>query len=121
MRPGEGAAVVAGARGVGVENLAEAVRSGIGGTGEAGRHHRRERGEAEDRQRQDQDGEHRHLDLLRLDLLAEIFRRAADHQPGDEHREDGEQQHAVETGADAAEDDLAEQDVDHAAPGRRAA
>ena len=66
------------------------------------------RGEAQDRQRQDQDGEHRHLDFLRLDLLAEIFRRAADHQAGDEHRDDGEHQHAVEARADAAEDDLAE-------------
>ena len=30
VRPGEGAAIVAGARGVGVEDLAEAVRAGIG-------------------------------------------------------------------------------------------
>ena len=29
----------------------------------------------------------RHLHLERLDLLAEVFRRAADHQPGDEHRD----------------------------------
>ena len=35
-----------------------------------------------------------------------------DHQPGDEHRDDDEQQHAVEAGADAADDDLAELDVD---------
>ena len=73
----------------------------------------RYRGEAEDRQRQDQDGEHRHLDLLGLDLLAEIFRRAPDHQAGDEHGDDDEQQHAVEAGADAAEDDLAELHVEH--------
>ena len=32
--------------------------------------------------------------------------------PGDEHRDDGEQQHAVEARADAAEDDLAELDVE---------
>ena len=69
--------------------------------------------EAENAQRQDDDGENRHLDLLRLDLLAEIFRRAADHEPGDEHGDDDEQQHAVETGADAAIDDLAELDQDH--------
>ena len=71
-----------------------------------------DRGEAEHRQRQDQNGEHRHLDLLRLDLLAEIFRRAADHQPGDEHGDDHQEQHAVEAGADAADDDLAELHVD---------
>ncbi len=39
--------------------------------------------------------------------------RAADHQPGDEHRDDREQQHAVKAGADAAEDDLAQHDIDH--------
>ena len=35
-----------------------------------------------------------------------------DHQAGDEHRDDDEQQHAVEAGADAADDDLAELHVD---------
>ena len=64
-------------------------------------------------QRQDQDREHRHLDLLGLDLLAQVLRRAADHEPGDEHGDDDYEQHAVETGADAAVDDLAELDHDH--------
>ena len=71
--------------------------------------------------RQAQDGEHRHLDLLRLDLLAQVLRRAPDHQAGDEHRDDHEDQHAVEARAHAAEDDLAELDVDqrdHAAERR---
>ena len=72
----------------------------------------RDRGPAEIHQRQDQDGEHRHLDFLGLDFLADVFRRAADHQAGDEDREDDEQQHAVEAGADAADDDLAELHVD---------
>ena len=89
------------------------MRPGIAETGETRRQHGGERGEAEDRERQDQDGQHRHLDLLGLDLLAEIFRRAPDHQPGDEHRDDGEEQHAVKAGADAAEDDLAQHDIDH--------
>ena len=73
---------------------------------------RGDRRPAEIHQRQHQDGEHRHLDFLGLDLLADIFRRAADHQAGDEDREDDEQQHAVQAGADAADDDLAELDVD---------
>ncbi len=55
-----------------------------------------ERGDAEDRQRQHGDREHRQLDLAALDLLADIFGRAPDHQAGDEDREDGEQQEAVE-------------------------
>ena len=59
------------------------------------------------RERQDQDGERRHLDLVLLDLLAQIFGRAPDHQAGDEDREDGEDDQAIETRANAAEDDLA--------------
>ena len=43
-----------------------------------------------------------------LDLLAQVFRRAADHQPGDEDREDGEDEQAIEAGADTAKDDLAQ-------------
>ena len=67
---------------------------------------------AEIHQRQHQDGEHGHLDFLGLDFLADIFRRPADHEPGDEDRDDDEQQHAVHAGADAADNDLAELDVD---------
>ena len=56
--------------------------------------------------------QHRHLHFLAFDLLAEVLRRAAHHQSGDEHREDGEQQHAVESRADAAEDDFAQVQVE---------
>ena len=51
--------------------------------------------------------QHRHLDFLLFDLLAEIFRRAAHHQAGDEHRQDAVEQNAVQAGAHAAEDDFA--------------
>src|SRR6201996_2742595 len=108
----KGRAVVAGRRGIGVEHLGEAMRSGIGHRGHRRRQHHGARGPAEIHQRQHQDREHRHLDLARLDLLADIFRRAADHQAGDEDRQHHEQQHAVESGADAADDDLAELHVD---------
>ena len=57
-------------------------------------------------------GDHGPLHLARLDLLAEILRRAADHQPGDEDREHDEDEHPVKPGADAAEDDFAEHHVD---------
>src|SRR5208282_4747043 len=80
--------------------------------GDGGRHQHGDGGPAEVHQRQDEDGEHRHLDLLRLDLLTDVFGRAADHQAGDEDRNDDEQQHAVHAGADAADDDLAELNVD---------
>src|SRR5665213_2018251 len=109
---GERAAVVAGGRGEGVEDLAEAVRPGIGDAREPGRHNRRQRGPSEDRQRQGEERQDGHLDLLALELLAEIFGRAPDHQSGDEHGDDGEGEDAVEAGADAAEDDLAELDID---------
>ena len=55
----------------------------------------------------DQDHQGGHLHLEGFDLLAEILGRAADHQPGDEHGDDGEGQHAVQPAADAAEHHLA--------------
>ena len=55
----------------------------------------------------DERADQHQLDLARLDLLAEVLGRAADHQPGDEDREQDEQQHPVEARADAAEDHLA--------------
>ena len=109
---GERAAVVAGGRGVGVEDLAEAVRAGVGDAGKTRGQDGRERGPAEDRKRQGEEREDGHLDLLRLELLAEIFGRAPDHEARHEHRDDGEGEDAVEARADAAEDHLAELDVD---------
>ena len=72
--------------------------------------------EAEDDERQDQQREHGELHLPRLDLLAEIFGRAADHQPGDEDGDDRHDQHAVEAGADAARQDAAGEQVNMATP-----
>src|SRR5262249_35630804 len=61
-------AVVAGLRGVGIEDLGEAVRPRIVGRGNRNRNNGSDRGPAEIHQRQDQDGEHRHLHLLGLFL-----------------------------------------------------
>ena len=72
-------------------------------------------------QRKDEHVEHGHLDVVGFDLLAEILGRAADHQSGDEDGQHDEDEHAVESGADAAEDDLAQLDVEqrnHAAERR---
>ena len=55
--------------------------------------------------------QHRHLHVVGLDFLAEIFRRAADHQTRDEDGEHDEDEHSVESGADAAENDFAKLDV----------
>ena len=122
VEAGEGGAVVAGGGGVGVEDLGEAVRAVVGEADEAEvRHEDGDGGEAEDDEREDEHVEHRHLDVVGFDLLAEVLGRAADHEAGDEDGEDDEDEHAVEAGADAAEDDLAELDVDQrdqAAEGR---
>src|SRR5580658_8442476 len=110
---GEGAAVVAGGGDVRIQRLTETVRAGVGHRAGAGRDDHGQRGKAKHGQRQDQDAEHGHLDLLRFQFLAQIFRRAADHQSGDEHGDDHEQQHSIKAGADASEDDFAQHDVDH--------
>ncbi len=75
----------------------------------------------QDGDRRSQHRKHRHLDVEGFDFLAEIFGSAADHQAGDEDGEDDEDKHAVKSGADPAEDDLAKHDIekrDHAAEGR---
>ena len=67
--------------------------------------------------------EHRHLHLLRLDLLAEVLGRAPDHQARDEDRQNGEHQHAVEAAPTPPKIDLAELMLimrDHAAERREA-
>ena len=110
--PRKGRSVVAGLGAVGVEDLGEAMRPRVAGGRDRARHDRRHRRPTKHHQGQAQDGEHRHLDLLGLELLAEILRRAPDHEAGHEHGDDHEDQHAVETRAHAADDDLAELDVD---------
>src|ERR1700735_1348766 len=112
-QPGKGAAAIAGRRGEGEEDLAEAMRPGLVEGTEPVRQDRGQRGEAQDRQRQDEDRQDAHLDFAALQLLADIFRRPPDHQPGHEHGDHGKHQHAVEPGADTAEDDLAQLDIDH--------
>jgi hypothetical protein len=75
-------------------------------------------GEAEDDEREDEQVEHGHLDVVGFDFLAEVLGGSTDHEAGDEDGDDDEDQHAVEAGADAAEDDFAEQMLVRG-PGRR--
>ena len=49
-----------------------------------------------DQGRRDEDDQRRHLHLVGLDLLAEILRRAPDHEAGHEDGDDREHEHAVE-------------------------
>ena len=105
MRPANALPLLLRRRRERVEDLAEAVRAGVG---DACLCRRRSR-HAIAVPTSTSDGgiridERRHLHLVGLDLLAEVLGRAADHQPGDEHRDDREHEHAVEARADAAED-----------------
>ena len=87
-----------------------------------GRHDRDPRTH-EHRERHRDGVEHDELDLGRLDLLAEVLRRATDHQAGDEDGEQREDQDPVEPDADAARAHLAELHVEerHHAAERRVA
>src|SRR4051812_16995527 len=84
--------------------------------------HNRYASERQDHQREDECDEHRHLHVVRLDFFPEILRSASDHQASDENSKHHVDQNAVHAGAYAAEDDLAEHDVDqrdHAAERRK--
>ena len=117
---GERRAVVVGLRHVGVERLARspAARE-LKIDALAVLRRDRHGGDHEHDQRHADRAEHDELDLARLDLLAQELGRAADHQPGDEDGEQDEQQHPVQAGADAAEDDLAGHHVAPSGPRRR--
>src|SRR4029077_16573893 len=83
--------------------------------------HRNSR-ETQDRKRQNKYREHRHLDVVRLDFLAEIFWSSANHEPGDEHCKDYKNNHAVQSRAHAPKYHFTEHDIDewdHAAQWRK--
>ncbi len=95
------------------------MRPAVQGPDLAGVDEHRDRGHHEQPGRHHEDADQRQLDLPGPDRLAEVLRRAADHQPGEEHREHGEEEHPVEAGADPAGGDLAEQDVGEGDAARR--
>src|SRR5689334_7763558 len=68
--------------------------------------------EYQDARRGGDNRQHRHLDFLLLDLLAQVLRRPPHHQAGDEYRDNAVQNYAVEPRADASEDHLAGHDVE---------
>ena len=103
-------AVVGVGGGEGVDDLGQPVRPALFRLSSAGLEQHGGADEAEHDQRIDQHRQHRELHLARLDLLAEIFRRAADHQTRDEHSDDRENEKAVEPRADAARPDAAGRD-----------
>ena len=56
--------------------------------------------------------QHGHLNFTRLNFLAEVFGCASDHQAGDEYSEYDENEHTVQTRADAAKNHFAELHID---------
>jgi len=70
-------------------------------------------GENQHESGREQQRQHGELHFARFDLLAEIFRRATDHEPGDENGDDGEQKNGVESRSSAARRDAAHQQIDH--------
>ena len=114
VRPANAEPLLLARRGERVQHLGQAVRAGV--------EHRRallagsaiaSAGADQHQRRGGQEVQRGELDLAGADLLAQVLRRAADHQPGDEHRDDREDQHAVQARADAAGRDLAEHHVEH--------
>ena len=71
-----------------------------------------DRAENQDCERSGKNAEHRHLYVVGFDFFAEIFGRSADHQSRDEYGQNHEDDHSVEAGTDAAENDFAEHDVE---------
>src|ERR1700676_1220878 len=71
-----------------------------------------ERGEAKDGERQNQNRQHGHLDVVRFDFLAQIFWSATYHQPSDEHREDYEDDNSVQARTHAAKNHFSQHDID---------
>ena len=88
------------------------MRTRVAKTIESRFHQHRGGGEAEHGERIDQHRQHGEFHLARFDLLAEIFRRASDHETGDKHRDDRENEEAIKARADAAGRDAAEQHVE---------
>ncbi len=72
----------------------DAAASGLG--------HQCQGGTEQDQRRGDEDRQRGELHLPHVDFLAQIFRGAANHQPGDKHRQQHEQEHPVQARSNAA-------------------
>ena len=80
------------------------MEAGIGNAGSSGGRRHRQSRESQNQQRVDHDGQCGKLHLAPLDLLAKIFGGTSYHQPTNEYRQDGVQNHIHETHTLAAKD-----------------
>ena len=84
------------------------MRAGVGDSGQSTVAHHGDSCADQHQQGRHEDGDGGHLHFMDFDFFAEIFRCPANHQPGNKDRHDGKEQHAVEAGANAAEDHFAQ-------------
>ncbi|MNI28445.1 hypothetical protein D3C73_822220 [compost metagenome] len=82
-------------------------------TGLSGRDGDGQGGSAQHQQGRGEDDDGHHLHVVGFDLLAQVFRGAADHQARNEDRQHREGQHAVQPRAHAAIDHFAQLHLQH--------
>ena len=95
-----------------IKNFTQSMRAGIIKPGYSPSADGRPGREAENRKAEDQQRQHRHLDFVGLNLLAQVFRCPAHHQPGDEYGQHDKHQHSVKPGAHSAENDFAQLNIE---------
>ena len=110
--PRERRTVVVAGRGERVEHLRQPMRAAVQHCRPFTWQCHRQRRPGQNERGGRQQVERRELHLATGDLLAQILGRAPDHQPRDEHRDGGQNQHAVQATAGAAGCDLTELHVD---------
>src|SRR5580704_10611886 len=112
VQPPESRTIVGRGGNVGVQDLCQPMWARIRDTRRSVRLDDGYGREAQDCKRQDEYCQHGHLDVVRLDFLAQILRGTADHQAGDKYREDYKDEHSVQPSAHATENNFPEHHVD---------
>ena len=105
---GKGAAVVVAGRAQRIQDFGKTMGAGVGNARLARITHHCNGGAHQYQNGRHQNRHRGQLHLVRLDLFAQVFRCATDHQPGNKHGQNGKYQHAVEAGADTAKHHLAQ-------------
>src|SRR5690348_7058153 len=89
------------------------MRSGIQNRRRPIRLYNREPCETKNEQTKTQDRQHRHFYVKGFDLLAQVFRRSAYHEPGNEYGKNDEYDHSVKASAHTTENHFADYHVHH--------
>jgi len=100
------AAIISRAGAEGVENLTQPVRTIVVQSGQTPFAHYRPRSETKNRDREDEQCEHRHLHVVCFNFLPRYSRGATNHQASDENREHYKHKNPVEARPDSTNNDL---------------